>query len=609
MNRKHPLLFNDLHFLRVLICLVVVGFFSLPVLSQDIQKDSLLQLLNVNKQPDSLRLAVLIDLAAYHKNQQPDTSKAYIDAGLVLAEENGLEYQKATLKQLLVQYYGLQGNYEGAVTNGLEAVSIYDSLGATQQQLVAHSELIPVLSAAGYNDKALELSLSSLALVQDEPETPSKARYYFTVGTSYRNLSRFEDALPYYAKALTLSKTGNFKPGIAVISVNIALTQIALNNLEEARELLNAQLKYFRETNNKNLLSTTVESLGDIAAKQFNHRLAVSYYEDAIVLLTDLKFLARIQDVSMKLFVQYSLAGEPSKAEQAEIRYKHLRDSLENERIAKIVGDLQTKYETEQKESEIEALHQQSEIQALEIRQRNQVIYFVVITFLFILLTTFIIYRQRSIAKKRKQVELEQRFLRSQLNPHFISNALVAVQSYLLENNTDLAVSYLSKYTRLMREILENSRKEFISVEDELMMLNDYLEINRLRLSDSFTYEIIVDEAIDEEEDMIPPMFIQPFVENAIEHGLSPEKHGNIWIELKKVNSTIQVTIKDNGGGLDLISEKQSDKQSLSTSIIQERMQLFNRSLVNKIELLMKNWPGESGEVGGTLVELQIPTR
>ena len=172
-----------------------------------------------------------------------------------------------------------------------------------------------------------------------------------------------------------------------------------------------------------------------------------------------------------------------------------------------------------------------------------------------------------------------------------------------------MAVSYLSRYTRLMREILENSRKEFIRVEEELEMLKDYLEINRLRLSGMFSYEIVVDESIDEEEDMIPPMFIQPFVENAIEHGLNPEKEGKIWIELKKLNAVIQVTIKDNGVGLDSAGEMQSNKQSLSTSIIRERMQLFNQSLVNKIELLIKNWLGESGDVGGTLVELQIPIR
>ncbi len=216
----------------------------------------------------------------------------------------------------------------------------------------------------------------------------------------------------------------------------------------------------------------------------------------------------------------------------------------------------------------------------------------------------YFIYKQRETKKQQSQTELEQRFLRSQLNPHFISNALVAVQSFMLKNDSESASLYLTKFSKLMREILENSRKEFIPVDEEVSMLKNYLDIHKLRLG-SFDYSIDLDENIDPEVDTIPPMFVQPFVENAVEHGISNRSEGKINLTFKKEAEYISIEINDNGKGL--IATKNLDHNSLSSTIIKERMELFNRSLERKIELVIANLKNENGEVNGTKVELKVP--
>ncbi|MEM9897372.1 MAG: histidine kinase, partial [Bacteroidota bacterium] len=203
--------------------------------------------------------------------------------------------------------------------------------------------------------------------------------------------------------------------------------------------------------------------------------------------------------------------------------------------------------------------------------------------------------------------ELEQRFLRSQLNPHFISNALVAVQSSLLEKDIESAENYLTTFSRLMREMLENSRAEQIPIEDEVSMLQDFLTINKKRLKSGFDFSIKVADEIDQEFDTIPPMLIQPFVENAIEHGIAPKDENLVVaISFHKEESGIRVIVKDNGGGLKE-AKVNSSKESLSTQIIKERLALFNQSLKEKMSLSIDNWKDEKQGRIGLEVTLTIP--
>ncbi|MEQ9007678.1 MAG: histidine kinase, partial [Ekhidna sp.] len=218
----------------------------------------------------------------------------------------------------------------------------------------------------------------------------------------------------------------------------------------------------------------------------------------------------------------------------------------------------------------------------------------------------YLFFQQRSIRAKHQHSELEHRFLRFQLNPHFIFNALASIQNYMLKNNSKDAGIYLAKFSKLMRQILENSRQEFIPIAEEVIMLENYLDVHQLNTIKPFTYEINIDENIDQESVCIPPMFIQPFVENAIEHGISKTtRKGEIGVSIRKEDDSIHITIRDNGIGINATT-KTPEHKSLASKIIQERIAVFNKSLKNKIQIQLEEVV-ENNEVMGTLVRLKLP--
>ena len=211
----------------------------------------------------------------------------------------------------------------------------------------------------------------------------------------------------------------------------------------------------------------------------------------------------------------------------------------------------------------------------------------------------------------KKIANIESQALRAQMNPHFIFNTLSSIQHYISNHNTDAALKYLSKFAKLMRKIMENSQHQMITVAEEINALNLYLELEVMRFDKKFEYHIIIDPLIDQNYDRIPSMLIQPYVENAIIHGLLP-KHGTgeISIILQKQNDTILCVIEDSGIGRESSKKFKKNRvqqhKSMGMSITQERLDILNASLSSNInsEIIDQY---ENGEPTGTKVILVIP--
>lgn len=232
---------------------------------------------------------------------------------------------------------------------------------------------------------------------------------------------------------------------------------------------------------------------------------------------------------------------------------------------------------------------------------------------LIIILLFIMFYRQWQMKYHQRILSLEQRLLRSQMNPHFIFNSLMNIQNFILSNDVKKANNYLTRFARLVRAILENSREEFILLEEEIGMLRNYLDLQKLRHNSKLDYEILIDEHIMTEDILIPPMLTQPFVENAIEHGIMlKEGKGLVTIEICQNKEYLLVIIKDNGVGrkeaMARMETSQKTQRSLSTKITRERIDLYNSKAKNKIELKISDIKDENAKsVLGTSVKLKIP--
>ncbi|WP_253792184.1 sensor histidine kinase [Flavobacterium sp. HSC-32F16] len=209
------------------------------------------------------------------------------------------------------------------------------------------------------------------------------------------------------------------------------------------------------------------------------------------------------------------------------------------------------------------------------------------------------------------RLSLERRLLRSQMDPHFIFNALGNIQSMILQKDTIPAVSYLNKFAKLTRQVLEQSRKETISLEEEISTLKNYIELQQLRLNNGFDYIIKCDENV-ETDVLIPPLLIQPFIENAVEHGLKPQENSvkgliEIYFKEDEEQQSLICTIKDNGIGLTASRKlKINDThQSLSTTITDERLSKMKKENPNAGFAIKERDPETDNH--GCIVILNIP--
>ena len=203
-------------------------------------------------------------------------------------------------------------------------------------------------------------------------------------------------------------------------------------------------------------------------------------------------------------------------------------------------------------------------------------------------------------------MEAEQRLNRARMNPHFFFNALTSLQSFALRENDGKALaSNLSKFSHIMRETLESSYKEYVTIEQEMDFLNEYLEIQKIRFPKKFSYHIEADDDLEIDELMIPSMILQPFVENSIEHGFAGLEHeGHVSVSFKQEENEVLVEIKDNGRGL-TTQKKYVENEHISraSQIIKDRIYLLNLKLKTKARFSIDNQTEEQG----VLVKIYLP--
>ena len=226
--------------------------------------------------------------------------------------------------------------------------------------------------------------------------------------------------------------------------------------------------------------------------------------------------------------------------------------------------------------------------------------------------------RQTAINKQIAKIRMIA--LRSQMNPHFIFNSLNSIQHFITTHEKEEALRYLSKFSKLIRKILENSRQNTVSVSNELELLQLYIQLEQLRFSNKFDYHIAVDEKIDLENTEIPPLLIQPYIENAIQHGLiNKNSKGDLWLSLERNNGLLICKIEDNGIGRDkalqIEQKKVSRHVALGIKVTNERISTLSDLLDYKIEVVIEDlyksqqYAEEALQDVGTRVTISIPVK
>jgi len=227
-------------------------------------------------------------------------------------------------------------------------------------------------------------------------------------------------------------------------------------------------------------------------------------------------------------------------------------------------------------------------------------------------LMTILIYRNKQIKALQEKTDLQLKVLRLQMNPHFIFNSLSSIQNLLINDDVELASGYLGKFSALVRSVLHSSFNDTVDINTEVKTIESYLALQRLRFSNRFDYFINVDPSLDDGFTEFPVMLLQPFLENAIEHGI---KHlstpGSITVSFKRSGQFMEVEIEDNGIGRKKAEELRllyhKDHKPMATETITDRINHLNKRQKLKITLDVIDLKDEKGEACGTRVVLRIP--
>jgi tetratricopeptide (TPR) repeat protein len=555
--------------------------------------------LSIDSVTDKKFSAVLYNNIGLNYKEMGNYVKAedyYLRSEKIDEEENNKEPLASVYGNLGNLYY-LQGNYKKGIENNLKALEL-DSCFNEQVRLIADYQN----TGLGYlfmNNYATAMAydFKSIVLSQKINVTSGLQIAYNNIGQEFQSIYEFDSLTP-----REFSYTRN--------RVKFYVTHIAL--LDSALAYYQKSIQYANSMQDKISLLTATRGVGEIYALRKNYPQAILNYEHAYHIADSLGVLMEKMEISQVLGHALAKTGNyPMAIEYLDNAFV-LKDSLLGKEKNRQMAEMEAKYQNEKKEKEIETLAQTNKLQ---IKQSRYAILGLASLALLIAAMAFFLIRQNKINTLNAKIEMEQKLLRSQMNPHFIFNAITSIQSYIYSEEPKTAANYLSSVFRLMRSIIESSKKEYVLLGKEMSALKDYLILQQLCFHDKFDFEIDIDEKIDLENTLIPPMLAQPFIENSIKHGIlnNPVEKGKLQIRLYTGNRMIVLEIEDNGIGRER-SKEISNKQkgvhlSVATDITKERIALLNRNSNRKMEIEILDLKNEKNKGAGTKVVLHIPLK
>ncbi len=500
-----------------------------------------------------------------------------------------------------------KGDLHLALPQFFNSVKAFEAAGVASQSYSPLMHIGGVYAKLGEYHKALVYYNRALPLLEEENAFNYVCDLYLNMGVAYRFVHENDSAIACQLKALEASR----KIGMVIYSV-FAHVYLGLNYLDK-NDTLKA-LKYFRESlseNTDSVASGLFESyfqLGDIFLKMDKIDSAFYYAKLASQVAEKRQNMESKKAVFRLLSDLYERKGNTAEALKNYKNYILFRDSIDNKKSFRVALEKQYEYEAEKQEllAKVEQEKKDTEIR----EQKNKRILTTVGFSLILLMGGSLVFvnRKRKESSFRKNLaESEMKALRAQMNPHFMFNSLNAIQQMVLNNENDNAFHYLDTYSKLTRSILENSEKKWITVQDEIKFLELYLSIESLRFQHSFTYEIKVSEDVSIHSDKLPAVVVQPYVENAIKHGLLPKKENQkLLIGFSKTNEdTLEIIVEDNGVGRKHSQESktETDHHSMGMTITENRLRLLEGKKENKvwIEDLMLD-----GLAAGTRVHIVI---
>jgi tetratricopeptide (TPR) repeat protein len=537
----------------------------------------------------------------------------YLDSAAILFKTAGSKAGIASIYGNLGGLYFSIGDYDKSLEYHLKCLAINDTLGNKKGIAIAMEGVASVFFVQKFYEKAIHWYSMSLKIHRELRDSNGEPAVLINIGMGFCELNQYSESLKYFGRSLKMADSLNSQGDVAESYFGMGLVYDAKEDHVKALDYYQKALDNFKIIGN---IYKTIELKQHLAEIYFDIKDYQKSIDYSMGCLSDARATGTKQyarDALKGLYRCYAEKKQFDKAFSFQTQYILLNDSILNEEKFRQLSEMQTRFDTEKKESENRLLQQQFEIQSYQLARIIGLVFGLALLLLVSVVMAILIVRQNQMKAKQRNMQLEQKLLRSQMNPHFIFNSLIAIQSFIYKNDPKEAGRYLSGFAKLIRHILENSREEYISLSKEIQTLEHYLELQKLRYDEHFDYTIEVDGNLDPEDISIPPMLAQPFIENSIEHGIKNlDVKGKIDIRFSIKNGQVLFQVTDNGVGIEKsVSMKQESQEhhSLATIITKERLFILNKRKSNKIRFVIDELKDSLNNVLGTQVSFTIPYR
>ncbi|MDO7137960.1 tetratricopeptide repeat-containing sensor histidine kinase [Algibacter lectus] len=471
-----------------------------------------------------------------------------------------------------IQYY--KQDFQKALELYVQAAGILEQTKKTEQLVSTYSN-IGAINASLKNYKNAQIYLERALTLSDFDEVV-KLQILVNLCNIYYNEKQFKKYTESIFKAEELAIKYNSKNTLSTIYNNLAI--YFTNDGADYNKAVSYGKKAIalkKELNSTNTLNVTYNNVGNAYLKRQEYQKAISFLDSASIGAQGLlkSYIFNNLKESYLGLKQYKTA-----LHYADLKDK-IKDSITNQKQKESVAELTEKYESEKKEQRINILDTENKLQALTIKQQNYLLAALALFVLLIIILGYFGFKSYKIQQQLDKVLLQQRLRKMQLNPHFLFNALQSIQNFIHQNDKEKSSSYLTSYSKLIRLVLEKSDDDFITVEDDKAAIESYLSLQLLNYNNTFSFKINIEESVDEDFDMLPTLITQPFVENAILHGLKNNDNGIISVKYYKLDSILHVSITDNGKGFEAKKDDSNRlHKSMSMEIIKEQLKNLNKS-------------------------------
>lgn len=455
----------------------------------------------------------------------------------------------------------------------------------------------------------------SLVLEQELENDLGVAVNLENLGECMEELGSLDAAMDYYRRSLEYNTRINSERGIAICKNSMARIHIKQGKPSRALPLLREALDVAAPLNYRTITTAIKINQGWAASELGQTVEAQRYLEEGLQEAQSFNLPLMVVDARLRLSDLHESTGNYEEALRQFQQAKEEEEGVKNELNLSYVNDMIIRYDTEKKIDQIQMLAQENEIVKLKLkRNENAQLVSLLLLALFSLIF-YILYRQYQLRSDKKLLTLEQSMLRSQMNPHFLFNSLNSIKLFIINNEKKNAVHYLNKFSKLVRKILEASSGREITLAEELETVALYMNIENIRFNHEIHFEITVDNDIDPEQVRIPSLILQPFLENAIWHGLSSkEGHKEVHLHVTGKNDAyVTLSITDNGVGRKASEQLKKNRvlkrNSVGIDITKERLANFSKSYENSFRLEIEDLYDDEGNPSGTRVLLFLPTR